>query len=117
MSRHYAYVMRLYVAGINGMVGSAISLEAKNQRHEVIGRSSKELDLTNRQAVFVELEKIQPGALIIAAAKAGGIGANSTLPVDFLSTNLQIQTNLLDAAHASGINKVLFLGSSRNDQA
>ena len=112
MSRHYAYVMRLYVAGINGMVGSAISLEAKNQRHEVIGRSSKELDLTNRQAVFVELEKIQPGALIIAAAKAGGIGANSTLPVDFLSTNLQIQTNLLDAAHASGINKVLFLGSS-----
>jgi len=112
MSRHYAYVMRLYVAGINGMVGSAISLEAKNQRHEVIGRSSKELDLTNRQAVFMELERIQPDALIIAAAKVGGIGANLTLPVDFLSINLQIQTNLLDAAHASGIKKVLFLGSS-----
>lgn len=112
MGRHYAYVMRLYLAGINGMVGSAISLEAKNQRHEVIGRSSKELDFTNRQAVFMELERIQPDALIIAAAKVGGIGANSTLPVDFLSINLQIQTNLLDAAHASGIKKVLFLGSS-----
>ena len=112
MGRHYAYVMRLYLAGINGMVGSAISLEAKNQQHEVIGKSSKELDFTNRQAVFMELESIQPDALIIAAAKVGGIGANSTLPVDFLSINLQIQTNLLDAAHASGIKKVLFLGSS-----
>jgi len=112
MSRHYAYVMRLYVAGINGMVGSAVNLEAKTQRHEVIGRSSNELDLTNRQAVFMELEKTQPDALIIAAAMVGGIGANARLPVDFLSINLQIQTNLLDAAHTSGVSRVLFLGSS-----
>ena len=112
MSRHYAYVMRLYVAGINGMVGSAVSLEAKTQRHEVIGKSSKELDLTNRQAVFMELEKTQPDALIISAAKVGGIGANARFPVDFLSINLQIQTNLLDAAHTAGVSRVLFLGSS-----
>ncbi len=94
------------------MVGSAVNLEAKTQRHEVIGRSSNELDLTNRQAVFMELEKTQPDALIIAAAMVGGIGANARLPVDFLSINLQIQTNLLDAAHTSGVSRVLFLGSS-----
>ena len=104
--------MRIYVAGINGMVGSTIALEARAQAHEVIGKSSKELDFTNRTAVFNELQEIKPDFLIIAAAKVGGIGANSSLPVDFLSINLQIQTNLLDAAHVAKIKKVLFLGSS-----
>lgn len=104
--------MRIYVAGINGMVGSAIALEAKINGHEVLGKSSKELDLTDRPAVFRELNEINPDSLIIAAAKVGGIGANSSMPVDFLSINLQIQTNLLDAAHATNIKKVLFLGSS-----
>ena len=104
--------MRLYIAGINGMVGSAIAEEAKKKGHEVIGKSSKELDLTNRDAVFAEMQSIKPDALVIAAAKVGGIGANSTFPVDFLSVNLQIQTNLLDAAHAADIDRVLFLGSS-----
>jgi len=104
--------MRLYIAGINGMVGSAIAEEAKKQGHEVLGKSSKELDLTNRDAVFAEMKSVQPDALVIAAAKVGGIGANSTFPVDFLSVNLQIQTNLLDAAHAADIERVLFLGSS-----
>lgn len=104
--------MRLYIAGINGMVGSAIAEEAKKQGHEVLGKSSKELDLTNRDAVFAEMNLVKPDALVIAAAKVGGIGANSTFPVDFLSVNLQIQTNLLDAAHASDIERVLFLGSS-----
>ena len=94
------------------MVGSAIALEAKAQGHEVFGKSSKELDLTNRVQVFAELATIKPDALIIAAAKVGGIGANSSLPVDFLSINLQIQTNLLDGAFAADITKVLFLGSS-----
>lgn len=94
------------------MVGSAIALEAKAQGHEVFGKSSKELDLTDRVQVFAELATIKPDALIIAAAKVGGIGANSSLPVDFLSTNLQIQTNLLDGAFAADITKVLFLGSS-----
>jgi len=104
--------MRIYVAGINGMVGSTIALEARAQAHEVIGKSSRELDFTNRTAVFNELQEIKPDSLIIAAAKVGGIGANSSLPVDFLSINLQIQTNLLDAAHMADIKKVLFLGSS-----
>lgn len=94
------------------MVGSAIDIEAQSQGFEVLGKSSQELDLTNRKAVFAELENARPDALVIAAAKVGGIGANSALPVDFLSMNLQIQTNLLDAAHAADIPRVLFLGSS-----
>lgn len=112
MTRHYSYPMRIYVAGINGMVGSAIALEAKAQGNEAIGKTSKELDLTDRVAVFKEIQEVRPDYLIIAAAKVGGIGANSSLPVDFLSINLQIQTNLMDAAHAADIQRVLFLGSS-----
>jgi len=104
--------MRVYVAGIKGMVGSAIAEAAKLQGHEINGKSSKELDLTNRLDVFKELRDTKPDSLIIAAAKVGGIGANSSRPVDFLSINLQIQTNLLDAAHAANIKRVLFLGSS-----
>jgi GDP-L-fucose synthase len=100
------------MAGINGMVGSAIGLEAKNQNHEVLGRSSAELDFTKRADVFEELANVKPDYLVIAAARVGGIGANSTLPVEFLSINLQIQTNLIDAAHAADVERVLFLGSS-----
>lgn len=94
------------------MVGSAIAIEARSQGFQVLGKASKELDLTNRAAVFAELQTTKPDAFVIAAAKVGGIGANSAQPVDFLSINLQIQTNLLDAAHAANITKVLFLGSS-----
>jgi GDP-L-fucose synthase len=104
--------MRLYIAGINGMVGSAIASEAKRLEMQVLGKPSRELDFTDRSAVFEELRATRPEALVIAAAKVGGIGANSSRPVDFLSINLQIQTNLLDAAHAAEIPKVLFLGSS-----
>jgi GDP-L-fucose synthase len=108
----YSCLMRMYIAGIHGMVGSAIARESSAQGHEVIGKSSEELDLTERLAVFDEIRKAAPAVLIIAAAKVGGIGANSTMPVDFLSLNLQIQTNLLDAAHAANVKQVLFLGSS-----
>lgn len=94
------------------MVGSSIALEAIAQGHEVIGKSSQELDFTLRKDVFQELITSKPDYLIIAAAKVGGIGANSSLPVDFLSVNLQIQTNLIDGAHAAGVKRVLFLGSS-----
>lgn len=94
------------------MVGSAIAEEAKRRQIEVLGKSSSELDLTDRSAVFRELDAIRPDALIMAAAKVGGIGANAARPVDFLSINLQIQTNLLDAAHAANTERVLFLGSS-----
>lgn len=104
--------VRIYVAGIKGIVGSAIAAEAKWQGHEVIGKSSKDLDFKDRTGVFKELNLTKPDALIIAAVKVGGIGANSNLPVDFLSENLQIQTNLLDAAHSVNVERVLFLGSS-----
>jgi len=104
--------MRLYIAGINGMVGSAVALAARTQGFQILGKSSKDLDFTNRDAVFEELKELEPDVLIIAAAKVGGIGANSSRPVDFLSINLQIQTNLLDAAYAANIERVLFLGSS-----
>jgi GDP-L-fucose synthase len=104
--------MLLYIAGINGMVGSALAMSARAAGYEVVGKSSKELDLTDRSAVFRELLEIKPDLLVIAAAKVGGIGANSSMPVEFLSLNLQIQTNLLDGAHAAKVGKVLFLGSS-----
>jgi len=94
------------------MVGSAIALEANAQGLEVSGKSSREIDLTDRKVVFEEIQRNKPDALIIAAAKVGGIGANSSMPVDFLSVNLQIQTNLLDAAHKANIDRVLFLASS-----
>jgi GDP-L-fucose synthase len=94
------------------MVGSAIAIEARAQNHQVLGKSSRELDLTNREGVFQDLILTKPDCLIIAAAKVGGIGANSSMPVDFLSINLQIQTNLIDAAHSAGVERVLFLGSS-----
>jgi GDP-L-fucose synthase len=100
------------VAGIKGMVGSAIAQTAASQENEVIGKSSRELDFTDRPAVFKELHNSKPDSLIIAAAKVGGIGANSAMPVEHLSINLQIQTNLLDAAHDAKIKRVLFLGSS-----
>jgi GDP-L-fucose synthase len=104
--------MSIYIAGIKGMVGSSIADAARKKGLNVLGKSSKELDLTNRDAVFDEMKTLKPSVLVIAAAKVGGIGANSKYPVDFLSVNLQIQINLLDAAHIAGINRVLFLGSS-----
>jgi GDP-L-fucose synthase len=104
--------MKLYVAGIGGMVGSAIADEARKLGFTVLGKRSKSLNLTNRSEVFSEMLQVKPDALIISAAKVGGIGANVSSPVDFLSVNLQIQTNLLDAAHAADIEKVVFLGSS-----
>jgi GDP-L-fucose synthase len=104
--------MRIYIAGINGMVGSAISQKARNRGYEVLGKSSQELDFTNKSLTFDELENERPDVLIVSAAKVGGIGANFNYPVDFLSINLQIQTNLLEAANLFDIKRVLFLGSS-----
>lgn len=105
--------MRIYVAGHRGLVGSAIvrAIEADN-KHSWIGQTRHELDLLDRQAVFSYVELEKPDWVIIAAARVGGIHANSTYPVEFLSENLQIETNLIDACHAAGIERVLFLGSS-----
>ena len=94
------------------MVGSSLARKALDLGHEVFGKPSSELDFTNRNLAFHEIATFNPEILVIAAAKVGGIGANSKFPVDFLTTNLQIQTNLIDAAHASEVQKVIFLGSS-----
>ena len=104
--------MKVYIAGINGMVGSAVARAAKSADHEIFGKSSRQIDFTDRAVTFEEIASANPDVLIIAAAKVGGIGANFKFPVDFLSLNLQIQTNLIDAAHASNIKKVIYLGSS-----
>jgi GDP-L-fucose synthase len=105
--------MKIYVAGHRGLVGSAIvrAIEADG-KHSWIGQLRSELDLLDRKAVFKYLANEKPDAVVIAAAKVGGIHANDTYPVEFLSENLQIETNLMGAAHAAGIPRLLFLGSS-----
>lgn len=102
-----------HVAGHRGLVGSAIwrKLEASGFEN-IVGKTSAELDLKNRDAVFAYMGEVKPKYVVLAAAKVGGILANSTYPVDFLSDNLRIQTNVLDAALANDVERVLFLGSS-----
>ncbi|MFB7884624.1 GDP-L-fucose synthase family protein [Microbacterium sp. NPDC056057] len=102
-----------YVAGHRGLVGSAIVRKLESEGFtNIVGKTSAELDLKNRDAVFAYLAEISPRYLVLAAAKVGGILANSTYPVDFLSDNLRIQSNVLDAALANEVERVAFLGSS-----
>jgi GDP-L-fucose synthase len=105
--------LKIYVAGHKGLVGSAIvrAIEAQG-KHVWVGRTRSELDLLDRKAVFAFLATEKPDAVVIAAAQVGGIHANNSFPVEFLSENLRIETNLMDGAHAAGIKKLLFLGSS-----
>ena len=105
--------MKIYVAGHRGLVGSAIVRAIESDgKHSWIGQTRSELDLLNRKAVFEYLAREKPDAVVIAAAKVGGIHANNSYPVEFLSENLQIETNLMDASHAAAIPRLLFLGSS-----
>ncbi|MDA9305456.1 GDP-L-fucose synthase [Flavobacteriaceae bacterium] len=104
---------KIYIAGHNGMVGSACwrALESKGYKN-LIGYSSKELDLRDQRAVFNMLEREKPEAIIDAAAKVGGILANSNYPYEFLMDNMLIQNNLIKAANELNIPKFIFLGSS-----
>jgi GDP-L-fucose synthase len=104
--------MTIVVAGYTGLVGSAIyeSLQARGE--SVIGVNRSVLDLLDRKKTFEFLNDVKPAAVIDSAAVVGGIGANNTYPVEFLSQNLQIQTNLMDAAHAANVERFVFLGSS-----
>lgn len=104
---------KIYIAGHRGMVGSAIwrNLEAKGYTN-IVGRTSKELDLRNQQAVFAFYKEEQPEVVIDAAARVGGILANSEYPYQFIMENMQIQNNLIDGAHQNGVEKFIFLGSS-----
>lgn len=102
-----------YVAGHRGLVGGAIWETLQKQGFtNLIGKSSSELDLRDREAVWAFFEENRPEYVILAAAKVGGILANSTKPVDFLSDNLRIQLNVIDAALEFGVERFLFLGSS-----
>jgi len=104
---------KIYIAGHNGMVGSAIWRVLSNKGYtNLIGASSKDLDLRNQEAVrnFITTEK--PEIIIDAAAKVGGILANNDFPYQFLMENMQIQNNLISTAFELGINKFIFLGSS-----
>ena len=104
---------KIYVAGHRGLVGSAImrSLD-KNGYKNVIGRTHKELDLTNQQAVRDFFAKERPDVVVLAAAKVGGINANNTTPADFAYENMQIQCNVIQCCHDYGVKKLLFLGST-----
>ena len=103
----------IYVAGHRGLAGSAIWRHLENEGFSnLVGFTSSELDLTNRPAVLDMMARIKPDVVIDAAAKVGGIHANDTYPAEFLSDNLQIQLNVMDAAHQAGVARLLFLGSS-----
>jgi len=104
---------RVYVAGHRGLVGSAVwrKLEAEGFT-DLVGRTSAELDLKDRDAVFAFFAEQKPRYVVLAAAKVGGIMANNTYPHDFLSENLQIQVNVMDAAVQHDTERLMFLGSS-----
>ena len=104
---------KIYIAGHKGMVGSACwrTLENAGYRN-LIGKSSKELDLRNQRDVKDFLEDEKPHAIIDAAAKVGGILANDSYPYEFLMDNMLIQNNLIRSAHELDIEKFIFLGSS-----
>ncbi len=104
--------MRIVVAGSTGLVGSAIVRALASSSHEVVGINSKIVDLTDRDATFSFFTDLRADAVIDAAAQVGGIGANNSKPVEFLSRNIQIQTNLMDAAFESNVDRFVFLGSS-----
>jgi len=104
--------MTILVAGGSGLVGSAIIRELERVNKKVIGISSKDLNLLDRTRTFSYIKDLQPIAIIDAAAKVGGVGSNNAYPVEFLSQNLQIQSNLMDAAHEASVEKFVFLGSS-----
>lgn len=102
-----------YIAGHRGLVGSAIQRKLKSEGFtNLIGRASSELDLKDRDATFGFFADTKPAYVALAAAKVGGIMANSTYPVDFLSDNMRIQLNVLDAAREHGVERLIFLGSS-----
>ncbi len=104
--------MRVFVAGHRGMVGRAISTRLKQRGYEVVTRTHSELDLTDQSAVRLFFEGEALDAVVLAAAKVGGIHANDTYPAEFIYQNMMIECNVVHQAYAAGVEKLLFLGSS-----
>ncbi|MFE0694475.1 GDP-L-fucose synthase family protein [Streptomyces sp. NPDC058869] len=103
---------RIFVAGHRGLVGSAVARRLADDGHEVLTRGRDLLDLRDAARTETYLKEVRPDAVVLAAAKVGGIMANSTYPVQFLEDNLRIQLSVIAGAHAAGIQRLLFLGSS-----
>lgn len=104
---------KIYIAGHNGMVGSAITAKLReNGFDNLLLKSSKELDLRNQQAVADFFEQEKPDYVFLAAAKVGGIVANNTYRADFLYDNLLMECNIIHSAYITGVKKLMFLGSS-----
>ncbi|HQC14870.1 GDP-L-fucose synthase [Mesotoga prima] len=115
-STHYSQLTtdsKIYVAGHNGLVGSAIMRKLESEGYKnIVTRTFEELDLTDQKATREFFEKERPEYVFLAAAKVGGIQANSTFPADFIYINLMIECNVIKASHEFGVKKLLFLGSS-----
>ena len=104
---------KIYIAGHNGMVGSAIHRKLREKGFvNIITRSSSELDLSNQQDTHNFLQEEKPDYVVIAAAKVGGIHANDSYPAEFIYQNLMIEANLIHGSYLAGVNNLLFLGSS-----
>lgn len=104
--------MSIVVAGYTGLVGSAIFDLLKSRGEDVIGINSSVVNLLDRKKTFDFIRDVKPELVIDSAAIVGGIGANNSFPVDFLTKNLQIQSNLMDASHEANVERFVFLGSS-----
>ena len=104
--------MAVVIAGSTGLVGSALTDAFKAAGYEVIGLNRSKVNLLDLAATKHIISEIKPSLMSDAAAKVGGIGANNSLPVEFLVDNIRIQSNLMEAAHAAGVEKFVFLGSS-----
>lgn len=103
---------RIYVAGHNGMMGSAIVHRLANEKSEILVADRRDLDLTNQRATEDWLAQMRPDAIFLAAGLVGGIYANNTYPADFIADNLAIALNVIRGAHKVGVKKLLALGSS-----
>ena len=104
--------MTILVAGGSGLVGSAVIRELNRVNKKVVGIASKDVNLLDREKTFTYIQNLKPDVIIDAAAKVGGIGGNNAFPVEFLTQNIQIQSNLMDAAHSANVKRFIFLGSS-----
>ena len=104
---------KIFVAGHRGMVGSAIVRKLREVGYaNILTVARAELDLTNQAAVFAFMQDQRPDAVVLAAAKVGGIHANNTYPAQFIYENLSVQNNVIEGAHRAGVQHLLFLGSS-----